>query len=292
MFIYSISILTIILALTPIAFLFFSKKCSKINFILYTFILLFVFFCGGWIYVSIYFKFVIIILFIPGTLYYFKKSISDNNKFTFWNYLWKIPLLILLFVFIYLYYISRIYDSESVDIAFPFRDGKYCIMQGGSNKFVNIFHNINPHSVFAYDIVKINTNGNRAKTFFPQEAVDFEVYGKKIYSPSDGIIVAMSNKVTDNIPPEVNMKEKAGNYVVIQRDSIFIMLAHLKQNSVMVKQFDSVKAGDLIGEAGNSGNSIEPHLHIEARETKNGVTVPLSIKFENRFYTYNDVINK
>lgn len=42
------------------------------------------------------------------------------------------------------------------------------------------------------------------------------------------------------------------------------LIAHLRPGSVVVAVGDQVKAGQLLGQVGNSGNSIEPHLHIGA----------------------------
>ena len=40
------------------------------------------------------------------------------------------------------------------------------------------------------------------------------------------------------------------------------MLAHLQPGSVTVRVGDYVTAGRLLGKVGDSGNSMEPHLHI------------------------------
>ncbi|MNC48479.1 Murein DD-endopeptidase MepM [compost metagenome] len=54
--------------------------------------------------------------------------------------------------------------------------------------------------------------------------------------------------------------------VVIDHGGEYSFLAHLKQGSVTVKKGDSVKTGDVIGKAGNSGNSSEPHLHYQVSD--------------------------
>jgi murein DD-endopeptidase MepM/ murein hydrolase activator NlpD len=38
--------------------------------------------------------------------------------------------------------------------------------------------------------------------------------------------------------------------------------AHLKTGSVRVRPGDKVRAGQVIGQLGSSGNSTEPHLHF------------------------------
>lgn len=64
----------------------------------------------------------------------------------------------------------------------------------------------------------------------------------------------------------------AGNHVVITIDpeGPFILLAHLRHGSVTVTVGDHVQQGDAIGACGNSGNSTQPHLHIQATDSTTG----------------------
>lgn len=60
-----------------------------------------------------------------------------------------------------------------------------------------------------------------------------------------------------------NPQQLAGNMVTIQGDGIYALYAHLRPNSTKVKVGDRVRAGDIIGEVGHSGNSTMPHLHFQ-----------------------------
>lgn len=57
----------------------------------------------------------------------------------------------------------------------------------------------------------------------------------------------------------------AGNHVVIAigSDGPFVLLAHLQRGSVRVQQGQPVSAGVPVALCGNSGNSTEPHLHLQ-----------------------------
>ena len=66
------------------------------------------------------------------------------------------------------------------------------------------------------------------------------------------------------------MTSITGNYVMIDhRQSEYSLYAHLKPGSVRVKIGDQVKAGDVIGKLGSSGNSTEPHLHFHVCDNAN-----------------------
>lgn len=72
-----------------------------------------------------------------------------------------------------------------------------------------------------------------------------------------------------------------GNYVILRENTNFLLLAHLHCGSLKVQTGQSVVAGDMIGEVGNSGSSMAPHLHIQAMDcgdprTANGI--PCSFK--------------
>lgn len=63
---------------------------------------------------------------------------------------------------------------------------------------------------------------------------------------------------------------------MIEFDGHYLLLCQLKQESVTVKNGDKVTTGQKIAEAGNSGSSIQPHLHVQV--TNNEHYFPL---FEN-----------
>ena len=45
------------------------------------------------------------------------------------------------------------------------------------------------------------------------------------------------------------------------------MFAHLRQGSAPVAEGDRVVAGEVIGRLGNSGNTTEPHLHLQVQDS-------------------------
>lgn len=55
-----------------------------------------------------------------------------------------------------------------------------------------------------------------------------------------------------------------GNHVILDHsDGTFSMYAHLKHGSAAVCVGQKVRAGDVLGAVGNTGNTSEPHLHFQ-----------------------------
>ena len=52
--------------------------------------------------------------------------------------------------------------------------------------------------------------------------------------------------------------------ILEQRDSgAYVVLAHLRRGSIQVREGASVVAGQQVAACGNSGNSTQPHLHLQ-----------------------------
>ena len=61
----------------------------------------------------------------------------------------------------------------------------------------------------------------------------------------------------------------AGNHVVIALGPAgpFVLLAHLRRGSVSVNPGTKVATGARVGGCGNSGNSTEPHVHLQVTDS-------------------------
>lgn len=168
--------------------------------------------------------------------------------------------------------------------------------QGGSTKIIN-HHLISEPQQYGLDIVKLYPAGNRARGMYPRELQRYAIYGQEVYSPCDGLVTMVVDRLPDHNPPETDRINLAGNYVLLYKDGYKILLAHLQQGSVAVQAGDMVKEGQLLlGRIGNSGNISEPHLHIHVEKGGSrdehlvGVGVPAV--FDNRFLVRNSLIIK
>ncbi len=138
---------------------------------------------------------------------------------------------------------------------------------------------------FALDIAKVGEGGLSHKgdgTRFD----DYYAYGVDVLAAADGRVIRAANDQPEDPsamqrPNETQeayfarlQKEQGerlakgltsitGNFVMIDHgNNEYSLYAHLQPGSVRVHVGDQVKAGDMIGKLGSSGNSTEPHLHF------------------------------
>lgn len=75
--------------------------------------------------------------------------------------------------------------------------------------------------------------------------------------------------IKDNLPGTVNPFFVTGNTVVVKTASNeYLYFAHFQQGSILVRKGDKIKAVQILGLCGNSGNSTEPHLHLHAQNSE------------------------
>lgn len=152
--------------------------------------------------------------------------------------------------------------SETV-FSLPFQ-GEWLVFWGGTNVFAN-YHYAHESQRYAYDFIQAK-DGYSYKGD-PSKNESYFVYGQEIMAPADGTVVAVVNDIADNEPVGVmNEKDPAGNVVIIEHGGEYSISAHLKKGSITVKPGDTVKKGEPVGKAGNSGNSSEPHLHFQVSD--------------------------
>ena len=138
---------------------------------------------------------------------------------------------------------------------------------------------------FALDIAKVGENGlshKGAGTRFD----DYYGYGADVLAAADGRVISTANDRPEDPtamqrPDETQeayfaclQKEQGerlakgptaitGNYVMIDHGKgEYSLHAHLQPDSLRVRVGDQIKAGEVVGKLGSSGNSTEPHLHF------------------------------
>jgi len=166
-------------------------------------------------------------------------------------------------------------DQVFLDILFPFKSGDYLITDGGNSKLSRLMNyhyysaihkknKTNNSMIYATDIVKISNDKNG---FLPKSNDRYPIFNEKIFSPLDGEIVKVENSIPDNYTYSGNYPYNTGNTVVIKKDNYYLLLGHLKKDSIRVKEGDLVRRSDFIGLVGNSGWTERPHLHMQLIES-------------------------
>lgn len=156
-------------------------------------------------------------------------------------------------------------EKHQTRLSLPFK-GRWLVVWGGDTKEQNQHHDV-PNQRFAFDFLGVDEQGNTKKGDGLVNE-DYYVFGREILAPADGVVTDVIEGVRDNNPGSMNPYSALGNAVFIEHraNEVFI-LAHLKLGSVKVKVGDKVKAGQVIGLCGNSGNSSQPHLHYHLQNT-------------------------
>ncbi|MEN8857225.1 MAG: peptidoglycan DD-metalloendopeptidase family protein [Flavobacteriaceae bacterium] len=157
-------------------------------------------------------------------------------------------------------------DRNTTKIQLPFNE-EWTVVWGGTSVEQN-YHVAYNNQKYAYDLLMME-EGKSFKNDGKSND-DYFVFGKQVIAPCDATIVEVITGVKDNIPGELNPKQLTGNTVVLKTaNAEFLLFAHFKEKSIQVKVGQQVKAGDLLGLCGNSGNSSEPHLHLSLQNVKN-----------------------
>jgi hypothetical protein len=168
--------------------------------------------------------------------------------------------------------------DDQILIAFP-ADGDWAVGQGGPSVLTND-HVRYANQRYALDLVKVGPDGKGVKGD-GRQLQDYPSWGQALGAPLPGTVIEAIETYLDNQPGQVDDGDTRGNHVLIRSAAgEHVLLAHLRKGSILVEKGDSVQEGQLIAEAGNSGNTSGPHLHIEAsRATQDGlVSVPMVFK--------------
>jgi murein DD-endopeptidase MepM/ murein hydrolase activator NlpD len=138
---------------------------------------------------------------------------------------------------------------------------------------------------YAIDFVPVNDTGRTApitllSLVLPEPPQRFPGFGRPLLAPIEGVIAAAHDAEADHaayrgVPSigyaltqgrraEAGWVALAGNHVLIESVGVVVALCHLQQGSVVVQPGQRVRVGDVLGRCGNSGNSTEPHVHVQA----------------------------
>ena len=101
---------------------------------------------------------------------------------------------------------------------------------------------------------------------------DHPSYSAPVFAVADATVVSIIDGLPDNVPYDIfpaiplSPDKMYGNRVTLQiARNTFVTYGHLR-TGLHVKAGDQVRAGQLLGEIGNSGASAAPHLHFQVTD--------------------------
>lgn len=146
-------------------------------------------------------------------------------------------------------------------------------------------------TTFAIDFIPVDAQGRSAawnwRAAIATERPDqFVGFGAAVLAPSAGTVVITHDGEDDHEARRSQLtlatymagqaqrirrgaSAVAGNYVVIALSDAgpFVLVAHLRKGSVCVSVGETVRSGQGIGQCGNSGNSTQPHVHVQVTDS-------------------------
>ncbi|WP_114854869.1 M23 family metallopeptidase [Brachybacterium sp. YJGR34] len=142
------------------------------------------------------------------------------------------------------------------------------------------------HSI---DLVPVDERGRSAplrlsSLLRPEPPEVFPGFGRPLLSPARAVVVGVHDGEEDHAAhrglPSVGyaltqgrraaagFAALAGNHVLLAVDhggaTVIVALCHLRRGSIRVRSGQQLAAGEEVAACGNSGNSTEPHLHLQA----------------------------
>lgn len=149
-------------------------------------------------------------------------------------------------------------------------------------------HGLQSHGqTYAIDFVADPSGGTRPSfSWLPiaRPPRDYPGYGLPVYAPIAGTVARVHDRARDHLSRTsplgvlymftielvrgvLGTSLVFGNHVIIDRgDGSYVALAHLRHGSSRVSTGQRISAGDAIAQCGNSGNSSEPHLHMQVMD--------------------------
>jgi hypothetical protein len=141
---------------------------------------------------------------------------------------------------------------------------------------------------YAIDLVPVDERNQSARPSWrtlltTERASAFTGFGREVLAPISGVVVATLDGELDHAASRspvayvrfalgqarrirAGIAAVAGNHVVIEvaRGGPYVLVAHLQHQSVRVSPGQQIEVGEPVGACGNTGNSTQPHVHLQA----------------------------
>jgi len=171
------------------------------------------------------------------------------------------------------------WESET-DFRLPFR-GEWYTLAGGPDLARN-YHATTAAYRWGYDFAPLAEGRRFAGE--GEQLEDYHCFEEPVLAPAAGDVVKVVEELEDFPPREFSETSALGNHVILRVDEgVYLFAAHLKHGSVPVQPPEEVERGQKIGECGNSGRAVEPHVHVHLQDR---VDFPVAQSLPLRFSNY------
>lgn len=154
--------------------------------------------------------------------------------------------------------------------------GSCCELDGHRSFMLPLGGRMNGTERFGLDLIRLDLaaepllDDERLASYVgdPATSASYVAWDMPVLAVADATVVDVRTDVADHDPngftPGLDINDTTGNFVVLDvGGGMRVMTNHLRQGSATVKVGDRVTKGQVIGVVGNSGNTTEPHLHIQ-----------------------------
>lgn len=156
---------------------------------------------------------------------------------------------------------------QTTHLGFPLK-GRWQASQDSTHH-----HEKKAFAVYAIDFYR-DVDGKQYKGS-GKDLADWHSFGQPIYACADGNVIWVRDEFPDNPINQLEGREEKHNGVMIEHESCEASFyIHCQKGSILVKNGDHVKKGQLIARVGNSGGSAAPHLHFTLLDRRYQVSIP------------------
>jgi hypothetical protein len=160
--------------------------------------------------------------------------------------------------------------------------GTWFVASGGRGKELNQHWGLVDQQ-FAVDLIVVDAEG-RSHRSNGAKREHYLAWSRPVYAVAAGRVVRAVGTLKDCDIGYSDSENIDGNHVMLAHSNgTYSLYDHLKQGSLQVQFGDSISQGAAIGLIGNSGNSSQPHLHLQLQTTSDldptiAVSLPMLFK--------------